>query len=183
MGAYLSTFAPFIPTCAGTERAGQRLWLPGGPRAVIGVFTNTVPVDAYRGAGRPESNYLVERLIDAAARELGIDRVEFRRRNMVPPSRHAAHDAASASATTAAISRACWMRRWRKTGLGRLPGPARGGGARGASGAASAWPTTWKPPAASRRERAEIRFAADGFVDVYVGTQSTGQGHETAYAS
>ena len=53
---------------------------------VLGVFTNTVPVDAYRGAGRPESNYLVERLIDAAARELRIDRVEFRRRNMVPPS-------------------------------------------------------------------------------------------------
>ena len=52
---------------------------------VIGVFTNTVPVDAYRGAGRPESNYLVERLIDAAARELGIDRVELRRRNMVGP--------------------------------------------------------------------------------------------------
>ena len=54
---------------------------------VMGVFTNTVPVDAYRGAGRPESNYVVERLIDAAAREIGIARDELRRRNMVPPER------------------------------------------------------------------------------------------------
>src|SRR6185436_7052873 len=53
---------------------------------ILGVFTHTMPVDAYRGAGRPEANYLVERLVDAAARELRIDRVELRRRNMVPPS-------------------------------------------------------------------------------------------------
>jgi carbon-monoxide dehydrogenase large subunit len=85
MGAYLSTFAPYIPTFAGGA------WLSGvyGFRAihanVLGVFTHTVPVDAYRGAGAP-GNYLLERLIDAAARELKIDRAELRRRNMVPPS-------------------------------------------------------------------------------------------------
>jgi carbon-monoxide dehydrogenase large subunit len=72
---------------------------------VLGVLTNTVPVDAYRGAGRPESNYLVERLIDQAARDIGVDRIELRRRNMVaagacptPPR--------CRSATTAATSRA-----------------------------------------------------------------------------
>ena len=86
MGAYLSTFAPYIPTFAG----GAVLSGVYGFRAihanVLGVFTHTVPVDAYRGAGRPESNYLLERLVDAAARELNIDRAELRRRNMVPPS-------------------------------------------------------------------------------------------------
>ena len=86
MGAYLSSFAPSIPTYAGTGVLASVYGFKAIYANVLGVFTNTVPVDAYRGAGRPESNYLVERLVDAAARELGIDRVEFRRRNMVPPS-------------------------------------------------------------------------------------------------
>ncbi len=86
MGAYLSTFAPFIPTGAGTKVLASVYGFQAIHANVIGVLTNTVPVDAYRGAGRPESNYLVERLIDAAARELGIDRIELRQRNMVPQS-------------------------------------------------------------------------------------------------
>ena len=67
MGAYLSTFAPMIPTMAGTKVLASVYGFQAIYANVIGVFTNTVPVDAYRGAGRPESNYLVERLIDAAA--------------------------------------------------------------------------------------------------------------------
>ena len=86
MGAYLSTFAPYIPTLAGSGVLASVYGFQAIYANVLGVFTNTVPVDAYRGAGRPESNYLVERLVDAAARELSIDRVELRRRNMVPPS-------------------------------------------------------------------------------------------------
>ena len=85
MGAYLSNFAPFIPTFAGTGVLASVYGFQAIYANVLGVFTNTVPVDAYRGAGRPEANYLVERLVDAAARELKIDRVELRRRNMVPP--------------------------------------------------------------------------------------------------
>jgi carbon-monoxide dehydrogenase large subunit len=85
MGAYLSTFAPYIPTIAGTGVLASVYGFQAVYANVLGVYTNTVPVDAYRGAGRPESNYLVERLIDAAARELKIDRVELRRRNMVGP--------------------------------------------------------------------------------------------------
>ena len=85
MGAYLSTFAPFIPTFAGTGVLASVYGFKAIYANVLGVFTNTVPVDAYRGAGRPESNYLVERLVDAAAREMGIDKVELRRRNMVLP--------------------------------------------------------------------------------------------------
>jgi carbon-monoxide dehydrogenase large subunit len=86
MGAYLSTFAPFIPTGAGTKVLASVYGFQAIYANVLGVLTNTVPVDAYRGAGRPESNYLVERLIDTAAREMGIDRIEIRRRNMVPQS-------------------------------------------------------------------------------------------------
>ena len=86
MGAYLSNFGPFIPTMAGTGVLASVYGFQQVYANVIGVFTNTVPVDAYRGAGRPESNYLVERLIDAAAAEIGMDRVALRRHNMVPPS-------------------------------------------------------------------------------------------------
>ena len=100
-----------IPTMAGTGVLASVYGFKAVYANVIGVFTNTVPVDAYRGAGRPESNYLVERLIDAAARELGIDRVELRRTQHGAAGRDAAHDARSASSTTAATSASCWTRR------------------------------------------------------------------------
>ena len=87
MGAYLSNFAPFIPTMAGGAQMLTGLYtLQGVYERVRGVFTNTQPVDAYRGAGRPEAAYNVERIVDHAARVLGIDPVELRRRNFIPPS-------------------------------------------------------------------------------------------------
>jgi len=110
MGAYLSTFAPYIPTLAGGAVLSGVYNFRQIYANVLGVFTHTVPVDAYRGAGRPESNYLLERLVDAAARELGIDRrncagatwCRHRRCRMPRPS---------ARPTTPATSRWCWMRR------------------------------------------------------------------------
>ncbi|MBS0562230.1 MAG: xanthine dehydrogenase family protein molybdopterin-binding subunit [Proteobacteria bacterium] len=179
MGAYLSNFAPFIPTLAGTGVLASVYGFQQVYANVIGAYTNTVPVDAYRGAGRPESNYLVERLIDAAAAELGVDRVELRRKNMVPPSAmphstpvgktydsgdfQVVLDAALKHVDWAgfAARRAESARRGKRRGIGLAYYLEATGGA----------PT----------ERAEIRFADGGFVDVYVGTQSTGQGHETAY--
>ncbi|MCS6920846.1 MAG: molybdopterin-dependent oxidoreductase, partial [Elioraea sp.] len=146
---------------------------------VLGILTNTTPVDAYRGAGRPEANYVIERLIDQAAREMGIDRVELRRRNMVPPSAMpwrtpvgATYDSGEfAKVLDAALARADWAgfpqrrqeaaRRGKKRGIGLAYYLEATGGA--------------------PSERAEIRFNDDGTVDVLVGTQSTGQGHETAY--
>jgi aerobic carbon-monoxide dehydrogenase large subunit len=179
MGAYLSTFAPYIPTYAGTGVLASVYGFKAIYANVLGVFTNTVPVDAYRGAGRPESNYLVERVVDAAARELKIDRVELRRRNMVLPSAmpHATPvgktydsgdfrivlDAATAKMDYPTFS----LRRAEAAGRGKRRG----------LGLAYYLEATGGDPT----ERAEIRFAEDGFVDVYVGTQSTGQGHETAY--
>ena len=179
MGAYLSNYAPFIPTGAGTKVLASVYDFKAIYANVLGVFTNTVPVDAYRGAGRPESNYVVERLIDTAARELGIDRVEIRRRNMVPPS---AMPYRSAMAQTydsgdfqrvldSALQKMDWAGFKSRQARSEQAGRKRG------IGMAYYLEATGGDPS----ERAEIRFADDGHVDVFVGTQSTGQGHETAY--
>ncbi len=85
MGAYLSTFAPAVPTYLyGTLMSGE-YDLAAIHCHVYGVFTHTVPVDAYRGAGRPEATFIVERLVDEAARVTGIDPAEIRRRNFISP--------------------------------------------------------------------------------------------------
>src|SRR5437773_1643223 len=86
MGAYLSNFAPEIPTFSGAVMYSGVYAIPAIHVAVKGVFTNTVPVDAYRGAGRPEAAYALERLIDVAARRLGIAADELRRRNFIKPA-------------------------------------------------------------------------------------------------
>lgn len=179
MGAYLSNFAPFIPTLAGTKVLASVYKFQSIYVNVLGVFTHTVPVDAYRGAGRPESNYVVERLIDAAAAEVGIDRIELRRRNMVAPSAmpyvtamQQTYDSGDFQRVLdAALEKMDWA------GFeGRRASSARRGMKRGI-GMSYYLEATGGAPS----ERAEIRFADDGFVDVFVGTQSTGQGHETAY--
>lgn len=85
MGAYLSNFGPFIPQLAAPMLSGVYR-IPAISLNIKGTLTNTVPVDAYRGAGRPEAIYLLERTIDLAARELGIPPDELRRRNFIAPS-------------------------------------------------------------------------------------------------
>ena len=179
MGAYLSTFAPYIPTFAGTSVLASIYGFQALYANVIGVFTHTVPVDAYRGAGRPEANYLVERVVDAAARELGIDRVELRRRNMVPPSAMP-HSTPVGKTYDSGDFRAVLDAGLEKIGWGGFGARRAASGARGKRrgiGIAYYLEATGGDPT----ERAEIRFAEDGHVEVYVGTQSTGQGHETAY--
>src|SRR4029077_1882648 len=84
MGAYLSNFAPEIPTFAGAVMYSAVYAIPAIHVAVKGVFTHTVPVDAYRGAGRPEAAYALERLIEFGAPKLGVAPAELRRRNLVP---------------------------------------------------------------------------------------------------
>ena len=179
MGAYLSTFAPMIPTMAGTKVLASVYGFKAIYAHVIGVLTNTVPVDAYRGAGRPESNYVVERVIDAAAAEIGMDRVALRRLNMVKPE---AMPYVSAMKQTydsgdfnrvldAAMAKMDWANFETRRAASAAKGKKRG------IGMAYYLEATGGSPS----ERAEIRFADDGFVDVFVGTQSTGQGHETAY--
>ena len=180
MGAYLNTFAPMIPTMAGTKVLASVYNFQVIHARVIGVLTNTVPVDAYRGAGRPESNYVVERLIDAAAREVGIDRVEIRRRNMVAQSAMPYVSAMGqrydsgefVRVLDAALEKADWAGFPARRAASEARGKRRGIGLAYYLEATGGGPT----------ERAEVRFAADGYAEVLVGTQSTGQGHETAYA-
>ena len=85
MGAYLSTFAPAIPTYLFGLMLVGPYKIENVRCKVIGVFTNTTPVDAYRGAGRPEATYVVERMLDRFAAEIGMDPVEVRRKNLIPP--------------------------------------------------------------------------------------------------
>ncbi len=179
MGAYLSTFAPYIPTYAGTSVLSSVYGFKAIHAQVLGVFTNTVPVDAYRGAGRPEANYLVERLVDAAARELGVDRAELRRRNMVGPEAmpHSTPVGKTYDSGDFKLVLEAALTKMDYAGFGTRRAAATRQGKRRGIGFAYYLEAT----GGDATERAEIRFAADGFVDVYVGTQSTGQGHETAY--
>jgi aerobic carbon-monoxide dehydrogenase large subunit len=179
MGAYLSTFAPYIPTLAGGAVLSGVYGFQQIFANVLGVFTHTMPVDAYRGAGRPESNYLLERLVDAAARELNIDRAELRRRNMVPQSAmpHATPVGKTYDTGDFAMVLDAALKQMDYAGFAARRAEAAKRGKRRGIGLAYYLEVTMGDPT----ERAEIRFAEDGFVDVYVGTQSTGQGHETGY--
>ena len=179
MGAYLSTFAPYIPTLAGGAVLSGVYGFEQIFANVLGVFTHTAPVDAYRGAGRPESNYLLERLVDAAARELNIDRAELRRRNMVPSSAmpHTTPVGKTYDSGDFAMVLDAALKQMDYSGFAARRAEAARRGKRRGIGFSYYLEVTMGDPT----ERAEIRFADDGFVDVYVGTQSTGQGHETGY--
>jgi carbon-monoxide dehydrogenase large subunit len=180
MGGYLSTFAPFIPCGAGTKVLASVYGFQAIYANVLGVLTNTVPVDAYRGAGRPESNYLVERLIDAAAREIGVDRIELRRRNMVPasamPHKTPVGQTYDSGEFALVLDKALEKSDWAGFEARRAEAASRG--KRRGIGMAYYLEAT----GGDASERAAMRFAEDGMLDVLVGTQSTGQGHETAYA-
>ena len=179
MGAYLSTFAPYIPTLAGGAVLSGVYGFQQIYANVLGVFTHTAPVDAYRGAGRPESNYLLERLVDAAARELNLDRAELRRRNMIPSAAMPHRTPVGKTYDTGdfAMVLDIALKQMDYAGFAARRAEAAKRGKRRGIGLAYYLEVTMGDPT----ERAEIRFADDGFVDVYVGTQSTGQGHETGY--
>ncbi len=180
LGAYLSQYGPFIPTMAGSGMLAGVYTTPAVFVEVKGVYTNTVPVDAYRGAGRPEANYVVERLVDAAARETGLGPAEIRRRNFIPPAampyRTAmglTYDSGEFQANMEdALKAADWdgfeARRAAAVKAGRLRGI-------GLS-------TYIEACGGSPDESAEVRFEPSGAVTVLVGNQTNGQGHETAYA-
>jgi len=180
MGAYYYFYAPFIPTWAALKVLPGVYDVKCLSYGVKAVFTNTVPVDAYRGAGRPESIYCMERLMDVAAAELGIDRLELRRKNFIRPEQMPFKTAAGevydsgefARVMDEAVRRADWKgfaaRRAEAAGRGKLRG----------IGLCYYIESTMGNPV----EHATVRFAGDGAVEVLVGTQSNGQGHETAYA-
>lgn len=179
MGAYLSNFAPFIPTDAGTGMLPGVYTVPAVHVEVEGIFTNTQPVDAYRGAGRPEAAYVVERMVDAAARSLNLSPAEIRRRNFIPPDAMPYRTAMGVTYDSGDFRRnmedalvlADWdgfeARRAEARARGRLRGI-------GLS-------TYIEACAGGGREQATVQVTGEGKVTVLIGTQSNGQGHETAY--
>ncbi|GGD96188.1 MULTISPECIES: xanthine dehydrogenase family protein molybdopterin-binding subunit [Caballeronia] len=191
MGAYLSTFASSIPTILyATLLAGQYA-TPAIYAEVKAVFTNTVPVDAYRGAGRPEATYVVERLVETAAREMNIDPVELRRRNFIREFPYATpvgltydtgdYDAILDRALELADVAGFEKRREESKQQGKLRGigyscyieacglaPSNVAGALGAR--------------AGLFEAGEVRVHPTGSVTVFTGSHSHGQGHETTFA-
>ncbi|MGH7121730.1 MAG: xanthine dehydrogenase family protein molybdopterin-binding subunit [Acetobacteraceae bacterium] len=175
LGAYLSGYAPGVAT--NMTAMGGVYAIPAMAIEVRGAFTNTVPVDAYRGAGKPEANYLIERLVDLAARETGRDPVALRALNVIRtfPYRNATGTLIAEGRFAANLEEAA--RRGREGFAGRRAAAFARGRLSGL-GVACFLETA----RGASEERAAIRFPGDGTVELLVGTQSNGQGHETSYA-
>ncbi len=191
MGAYLSTFASAIPTYLYATLLSGQYAIPAIHCHVDAVYTNTAPVDAYRGAGRPEATFLVERIVEIAARTLGIDGADFRRRNFITSFPHQtpvimAYDAGDyAASLDKALAMADYAgfpeRKAEAAARGKLRGiglsnyiEACGIAPSAAVGSLGAGVGLW--------ESAEVRVNPTGNVEVLTGSHSHGQGHETTFA-
>jgi len=193
LGAYLSTASTGIPTILHGLMLSGAYKIPNIHEDVYGVFTNTTPVDAYRGAGRPEATFIVERLVDLLARKLKMDPAELRRKNLIPPFKDGYTVATGLAYDTgnyeAALDKALEMAdykglrkqqsdmraRGQYLGIGLCTyaeicglGPSQVAGAVGFGGG------LW--------ESAIVRFYPSGKVNVFVGVSPHGQGEETTFA-
>ena len=191
MGAYLSTFAPSIPTWLhGTLMAGNYK-TPHIYVNVKAVFTNTVPVDAYRGAGRPEATFQLERVIDKAAHELGVDPIALRRQNFITEFPYATpvaveYDTGDYHATMDKLEEIADLkgfaaRRKESEAKGKL----RGLGINCYIEACGIAPSNLVGQLGARAglyESATVRVNATGGITVMTGSHSHGQGHETSFA-
>jgi aerobic carbon-monoxide dehydrogenase large subunit len=179
MGAYLSQFAPLIPMLGAVLSPGV-YDIPTCHVRVRGVYTNTVPVDAYRGAGRPEAAYVIERLVDHVAREVGVAPDALRRRNFIKPGampyRSATGQNYDSGDFAAHLKRAQELADW--SGFPkRLRETKKSGRLRGIG-----LSTYIEACGNAGSETATLNLEPDGSVTLLIGTQSTGQGHATAYA-
>ena len=179
MGAYLSCYAPYIPWL-GVGMATGVYDIPVAHIRLRAVYTNTVPVDAYRGAGRPEASYLIERAVDAAARDLGMAPDVLRRKNLIKPKAlpyttptGKVYDSGDFAGT---LSRAQEVVDWdgfnKRAAQSKRKGLLRGIG----------MATYIEACGGNGPETATVRLDRDGGVTVLIGTQSSGQGHATSYA-
>jgi carbon-monoxide dehydrogenase large subunit len=177
LGAYLSTGGPGSSTNAPANAMGSGYVIPAIFMDVRGAFTNTVPIDAYRGAGKPEVNYMIERLIDAAARRCGFDPIALRRHNLVAqfPYRKALGTVIDCGRFAANLDDA--VHAADHAGFAARRDASRARGLLRGIGVTCFMETARGAP----NEGAEIRFDADGKVALLVGTQSNGMGHETTY--
>src|SRR5574341_540494 len=193
LGAYLSQFAPSVPTYLYATLLAGCYTTPAIYAEVRAVFTNTVPVDAYRGAGRPEAAFVLERLADLAARETGIDRVEIRRRNFIPKDKFPyqtpvalQYDSGDYAATLdAALKKADWAGFEKRRAEAKARGKLRGIGLSTYVEACGIAPSAVVGSLGARVglwESASIRVHPTGTVTVFTGSHSHGQGHETTFA-
>jgi aerobic carbon-monoxide dehydrogenase large subunit len=193
LGAYLSLFGSAVPTYLyGTLLAGQYR-TPNIHVEVLGVYTNTAPVDAYRGAGRPEATYVVERIVETAARELGVDPAELRRRNMIQPHEFPYQTPVALEYDVgdyaASLDRALELVDYAGFPARRAAAAAQGL-RRGiglscyieACGLAPSKLAIQLGAGVGLYESGEIRVNPTGSVTVFTGTHSHGQGHETTFA-
>jgi carbon-monoxide dehydrogenase large subunit len=194
MGAYLSTFAPAIPTYLyGTLMSGE-YDIPAIYCHVQGVFTHTTPVDAYRGAGRPEATFVIERLVDLGADATGLDPTEIRRKNFVPPDNFPyqtqvalAYDSGNYEGT---LNRALEMADYDNLRAEQARRRGNGGKLLGigfssyieACGLAPSALVGSLGAGAGQWESAKVRVNPTGSVVVYSGSSAHGQGHETTFA-
>lgn len=179
MGSYLSAYAPYIPWL-GVGMASGVYDIPVAHVRLRGVYTNTVPVDAYRGAGRPEAAYLIERLVDVAARALDVAPDSLRRRNFIKPKampyRTPTGKVYDSGDFAGILARAQELSGWdgfnRRAAASRRAGKLRGIGIS----------TYIEACGNNGPETATVTLDRDGGVTVLIGSQSSGQGHATAYA-
>ncbi|MEW5425211.1 xanthine dehydrogenase family protein molybdopterin-binding subunit [Amorphus sp. 3PC139-8] len=191
LGAYMSTFSSSVPTYLYATLLSGQYMIPQIFAEVLAVYTNTAPVDAYRGAGRPEATFVVERLMETAAREVGLDPAEFRRRNFIRAFPHQtpvimAYDAGDYDASLDAALKAADYdgfpaRKAEAERRGKLRGiglscyiEACGIAPSQAVGSLGAGVGLW--------ESAEVRVNPVGTIEVLTGTHSHGQSHETTFA-
>ncbi len=193
MGAYLSTFAPCVPTYLYATLLAGVYTTPVIYCEVKAVFTNTVPVDAYRGAGRPEATFLLERLMDVAAKQTGIDRVELRRLNFIQPDQFPyqtpvalQYDSGNYHATLEqALASADWAGFPARRAEAAKRGKLRGIGCSTYLEACGIAPSAVVGSLGARAglyEVGTIRVHPTGSVTVLTGAHSHGQGHETTFA-
>src|SRR5579862_589301 len=188
LGAYMSTFSSSVPTYLYATLLSGQYEIPHIFCEVDAVYTNTVPVDAYRGAGRPEATFVVERLVEAGARELGVDPADLRKKNFIKKFPHQtpvimAYDAGDYNAS---LKKAMELADYKGFGK-RKRESARHGKLRGigfstyieACGIAPSQAVGSLGAGVGLWESAEVRVNPTGSVEVLTGTHSHGQGHET----
>ena len=179
LGAYLSNFAIFIPTLAGTAMLAGCYKTPAIYVNVLGVFTNTPAIDAYRGAGRPEASFVIERLVDIAGIKTGLGPIEIRRRNLIPANEmpyktalnHTYDSGDFISNMELAVKDSDWESFNDRAAISLKNNKLRGIGLS----------TYIEACSGGGPEEATIILEKDGNITLHIGTQSNGQGHETAY--
>lgn len=191
LGAYLSTFASSVPTILYATLLAGQYTTPKIYAEVTGVFSNTAPVDAYRGAGRPEATYVVERLVETAAKELGLNPAEIRRRNFIHSFPYATpvgltYDIGDYDATLKEVIELADVAGFAaRKAVSEAKGFKRGIGYSTYIEACGLAPSNIAGALGARAglfEAGEVRVHPTGKVTIFTGSHSHGQGHETTFA-